>query len=106
MLRGEGLRLHPRLVLWQFFANDLLDAASFAGWQASDQDDFLAWERARTLPAGAPVNASPLSLRGLLHRHLASYELAKYTDCGRAFTIRRGGQRAGSMLAARRCCWT
>lgn len=78
MLRDEGLRLRPRLVLWQFFANDLLDAASFAGWQASGQHDFLAWERARTLPTAAPVGTTRPSLRGLLHRHLVSYELAKY----------------------------
>ena len=78
MLRDEGLRLRPRLVLWQFFANDLLDAASFAGWQTAGRGDFLAWERARTLPAGEPPVPSRLSLRGLLHRNLVSYELAKY----------------------------
>ncbi len=59
MLRSEGLRLRPRLVLWQFFANDLLDAASFAGWQTAGRGDFLAWERARTAPAGAPAWRAP-----------------------------------------------
>lgn len=79
MLRQEGLRLRPRLVLWQFFANDLLDAASFAAWQAAGQGDFLAWERARTLPAAAAALSTPaVALRGLLHRHLVSYELAKW----------------------------
>lgn len=78
MLGSEGLRLRPRLVLWQFFANDLLDAASFAGWQTAGRGDFLAWERARMAPAGEPAGASRLSLCGLLHRHLVSYELAKW----------------------------
>ena len=78
MLRAEGLRLQPRRVLWQFFANDLLDAASFAGWQSGGQGDFLAWERERTLPEGDPPAPIRLSLRGLLHRHFVSYELAKW----------------------------
>ena len=81
MLRQEGLRLQPRLVLWQFFANDLLDATSFAAWQAAGRGDFLDWERARTLPPAAPGLPAPgVSLRGLLHRHLVSYELAKWAS--------------------------
>ena len=78
MLRQEGLRLRPRLVVWQFFANDLLDAASFAAWQAAGRGDFLAWERERTQPDAADPTMQGVSLRGLLHRHLVSYELAKW----------------------------
>lgn len=80
MLRREGLRLRPRLVVWQFFANDLLDAASFAAWQRSGQGDFLAWERARLTPSGdfGVAGGVGRSVRGLLHRWLVSYELAKY----------------------------
>jgi len=42
VLEQAGLPLHPKLVIWQFFANDYLDAASFQEWlQVGKPDLFL-----------------------------------------------------------------
>ena len=34
MMLQEGLPLRPKLVIWQFFVNDLEDADTMARWQA------------------------------------------------------------------------
>lgn len=76
LLRSEGPALQPRLLLWQFFANDLEDASLFARWQQSGDPDLYGWQR-RT-QAVAPAQPAACSLRSLLHRHVRSYELVKY----------------------------
>ncbi|MBE2236044.1 MAG: SGNH/GDSL hydrolase family protein [Anaerolinea sp.] len=80
VLCSDGLALRPRLVLWQFFANDYEDAGLFARWQQSGQPDLYRW--LRQVPdeqAPAPLAATKAGgLRGWLHRHVRSYELAKY----------------------------
>ena len=77
VLRSDGLPLQPRLVLWQFFANDCEDASLFARWQQSGQPDLYRWLRQTPAAAGRTTPAAG-RLRGWLHRHVRSYELAKY----------------------------
>jgi lysophospholipase L1-like esterase len=81
LLTTEGLRLQPQQVVWQFFPNDFLDASLFERWRDSGQEEsFLAWQRRQQGPSPrvSPGGASFVNLRGMLHRHLLSYELAKY----------------------------
>jgi lysophospholipase L1-like esterase len=77
LLRSDGLVLQPRLVLWQFFANDCEDASLFARWQQSGQPDLYRWLRQAPAAAERPALAAG-RLRGWLHRHARSYELAKH----------------------------
>ncbi len=77
LLRSDGLALQPRLVLWQFFANDCEDASLFARWQQSGQPDLYRWLRQTPAAAGRPDLAADW-LRGWLHRHARSYELTKH----------------------------
>lgn len=80
LLESEGLRLAPRLVVWQFFKDDLWGATEFQRWLESDEADFLAWQReSAAVPAPPAARRGPVhAARGLLFRHLLSYEMAKY----------------------------
>lgn len=80
LLAMEGMRLQPQRVIWQFFANDPLDASLFEHWLDSGQDSFVAWQR-RQQEQPLRTRPSRRGFRGLrrgLHRHLLTYELAKY----------------------------
>lgn len=80
ILETEGLRLRPRLVVWQFFANDFLDAGMFDQWQRAGKPNRWQWE-AQLLATERETDAHEgilTGLRGLLHRNLVSYELVKY----------------------------
>jgi hypothetical protein len=87
LLRSDGLPLRPRLVLWQFFTNDYEDASLFARWQQSGQPDLYRWLRQAPAAVTSPAPAAG-RLRGWLHRHVRSYELAKHA-------LGVGGYRAG-----------
>lgn len=80
LLETEGLRLQPRLVIWQFFEDDLANAGAFLAWRRSGQEDFLAWQRAALYPPAptAVAQGRGRHIRGFLHRHALTYELAKY----------------------------
>ncbi len=45
MLERYGRRLHPRLVVWTVFPNDLLENVSFEAWTRSGTDDQFSWMR-------------------------------------------------------------
>lgn len=103
LLQSEGLRLAPRLVVWQLFKDDLWGAAEFQRWLDSGEDDFLAWQRrGAAAPPSPGLRRGPVhAARRLLFRHLLSYEMAKYLLGIGAYAdrdrrqvwIRVGGQR-------------
>ena len=79
LLQAEGMRLQPRLVLWQFFEDDFLGAGLFRRWLDSGEPEFLTWQQARySRPWPAPAIRGPVwQVRRFLSRHVVSYEALK-----------------------------
>lgn len=99
VLEQVGLPLQPKLVIWQFFANDFHDAAKFQEWQRAGKPNLFQWgaERSASMQAERDSRSALAGVRGFLHNNVVSYELVKYVLGLGAYGERRTQQMAAQV---------
>lgn len=80
VLESEGAKLQPKLVIWEFFVNDFLDASSFKAWEDAGKPNVFEFEQQQLAQTAVEqtISGPVATFRGFLHSYLVSYELAKY----------------------------